>query len=104
MLKTTGLSVASAFRVYDDEIVGGGDSAGGESGGSVVERKVDLIAPTKVPIEYANFAFSPDLASELPKHTRINDYAIELVDDHPSHLQVLLSFPILLDQKLDGSL
>ena len=31
-------------------------------------------APTKVPVEYADFAdvFSPDLASELPKHTGIN--------------------------------
>ena len=39
-------------------------------------------APTKVPAEYSNFAdvFSPDLASELPKHTGINDHAIELVD------------------------
>ncbi len=40
-------------------------------------------APTKVPSEYADFAdvFSPKLAAELPEHTRINDYAIELVDD-----------------------
>ena len=39
-------------------------------------------APTKVPAEYSDFAdvFSPDLASKLPKHTGINDYAIELVD------------------------
>ena len=37
-------------------------------------------APTKVPIEYADFAFSPDLASELPEHTGINDHAIKLVD------------------------
>ena len=43
----------------------------------------DLIAeegPTKVTVEYADFTFSPDLASELPEHTGINDYAIELVD------------------------
>ena len=44
----------------------------------------DLIAkkaPTKVPAEYSDFAniFSSDLASELPKHTRINDHAIDLV-------------------------
>ena len=39
-------------------------------------------APTKVPAEYSDFAdiFFPDLASELPKHTGINDYAIELVE------------------------
>ena len=92
IFKTTGLSVASAFRVDDDELVGGDDSAGAESGGSVVERKVGLIAPTKVPVEYTDFAFSPDLASELPEHTGINDHAIELVDDHPSHPQVLPSF------------
>ena len=39
-------------------------------------------APTTVPAEYSDFAdvFSPDLASELPEHTGINDHAIELVD------------------------
>ena len=39
-------------------------------------------APTKVPAEYSDFAdvFSLDLASELPKHTGINDYAIKLVE------------------------
>ena len=41
-------------------------------------------APTKVPAEYSDFAdvFSPDLASELPEHTGINDHAIELVDGY----------------------
>ena len=40
-------------------------------------------APTKAPAEYADFAdvFSQDLASELPKHTGINDRSIDLVDD-----------------------
>ena len=39
-------------------------------------------ASTKVLAKYSNFAdnFSLDLASELPKHTKINDHAIELVD------------------------
>ena len=39
-------------------------------------------APTKDPSKYSDFAdvFSPDLASKLPKHTRINDHAIKLVD------------------------
>ena len=65
-------------------------------------QRTSLIAketPTKVPVKYADFAdvFSPDLASELPEHTGINDYAIELVDangssDHPIHPQVLPSF------------
>ena len=38
-------------------------------------------APTKVSTEYSDFTdvFSQDLTSELPKHTRINDHAIELV-------------------------
>ena len=38
-------------------------------------------APTKVPVEYSDFAdvFSLDLASELPEHTEINDLTIELV-------------------------
>ena len=46
-------------------------------------QRADLIAkkaPTKVPVKYANFAFSLDLASKLPKHIKINDYAIKLVD------------------------
>ena len=36
----------------------------------------------KVPTDYSDFAdvFSLDLVSELPKHTQINNYAIELVD------------------------
>ena len=40
-------------------------------------------APIKVPAEYLDFAdiFSPDLASKLPGHSRINDHAIKLVDD-----------------------
>ena len=39
-------------------------------------------ALTKVLTEYLDFAdvFSPDLASELPEHTGINDHVIELVD------------------------
>ena len=45
--------------------------------GLIVEK-----ALTKVPTEYLNFAdvFSPDLASELPEHTGINDHAIKLVE------------------------
>ena len=39
-------------------------------------------ASTTVSAEYSDFAdvFSPDLASKLPEHTGINDYAIKLVD------------------------
>ena len=39
-------------------------------------------APTKVSAKYLDFAdvFSLGLASELPKHTWINNHAIELVD------------------------
>ena len=81
MLKTTGSSVASAFRVNDDEVVGGGD-ARAKSDGSIVEQKVGSITPTKVPVIYTNFAnvFSPDLASKLPKRTRVNNYTMELVN------------------------
>ena len=37
-------------------------------------------APTKVPAEYLDFAdvFSPDLATELPEHIKINTYIIDL--------------------------
>ena len=39
-------------------------------------------APTNVSVEYSDFAdvFSSDLASKLPKHTGINNHAIDLVD------------------------
>ena len=85
-------------------------------------------APTKVLAEYANFAdvFSPDLVSKLPKHTGINDHAIELVDSQqlpwPVELETLKAYietnlanrfispsksplgaPILFDRRLDGS-
>ena len=93
-------------------------------------------APTKVPTEYLDFAdvFSPDLASELPGHTGINNYAIELVDGQqppcgpiyslgPVELEALKAYietnlangfirpskspagiPILFDRKSNGSL
>ncbi len=40
-------------------------------------------ALTKVPNKYADFAdvFLPKLAVEFLKQTRINDHAIELIDD-----------------------
>ena len=39
-------------------------------------------ASTKILAKYSDFAdvFSPDLASELPEHTEINDHAIKLVN------------------------
>ena len=107
MLKTTRSSVASASRVDDNEVVGGGD-AGAESGGSIVERKVGSITPTKVPVVYTNFTnvFSSDLASELPKSTGVNDYAMGLVDViefiRPSKSPA--GAPIFFDRKSDGSL
>ncbi len=47
----------------------------------ITHLKADEIL-TKVPNEYANFAnvFSSKLVVELPKHTRINNRSIELVD------------------------
>ena len=71
-------------------------------------RKMMEETPTKVPVEYANFAdvFSPDFASELSVHTGINNYAIELIDVNgfirPSKLPT--GAPILFDRESDGSL
>ena len=91
---------------------------------------------TKVPAKYSDFAdiFSPDLTSELLKHIRIYNHAIELVNGQqspygpiyslgPMELETLKAYietnlanrfigpskspigaPILIDQKSDGSL
>ena len=93
-------------------------------------------APTKVPAEYLDFAdvFSPDLASELPEYTGINNHTIELVEGQqppygpiyslgPVELETLKAYietnlangfirpskspagaPILFDRKSNGSL
>ena len=93
-------------------------------------------ASTKVPAEYSDFVdvFSPELASKLSEHIRINDYAIKLVDGQqppyepiyslgPIELKTLKGYietnlanrfirpskslasaPILFDRKSDGSL
>ena len=44
--------------------------------------------PTKVSTKYLDFAniFSPDLAYKLPKHTRINNHAIKLVNSYQQPL------------------
>ena len=47
MLKTTGSSIASAFRIDDNEVVGGGDGAGAESGGSICQRVHQTIQVTR---------------------------------------------------------
>lgn len=48
----------------------------------IVHLKADE-TPTKVSSKYIEFVniFLPKLALEFPKHTKINDHAIELVDD-----------------------
>ncbi len=101
----------------------------------IAHWKVDE-ALTKVPSEYADFAdvFLSKLAIELLKHTRINDHAIELMDDwqppyglihslEPVKLEILKAYIennlangfirpskfsarafILFDKKPDGSL
>ena len=48
----------------------------------IAHLKVDK-APSKVSSKYADFAdvSFPKLVAELPKHTKINDHAIKLVDD-----------------------
>ena len=72
ILKTTGSSVASAFEVDDDEVGGGG--AGAESGGSVVKRKVGLIAPTKVEELLKNLKGLKDLKNLQRLSVRRNVY------------------------------
>ena len=92
--------------------------------------------PTKVPAKYSDFAdvFSPELATELPEHTKINIYAIDLEEGKqppygpiyslgPVELETLKTYirtnlangfirlskspagtPILFDKKPNGSL
>ncbi len=53
-----------------------------------------------MPSEYTDFAdvFSPKLAVELPKHMRINDHAIELVDDwQPPYSPIYSLRPVELE-------
>ena len=63
----------------------------------------DLIAEeasTKVSTKYSDFAdvFSPDLASELPKHTGINDHTIELVEgQQPPYKPIYNLGPVKLE-------
>ena len=57
-------------------------------------------APTKVLAKYSDFAdvFSPNLASELPKHIGINDHAIELVGgQQPPYGPIYSLGPVDLD-------
>ena len=56
-------------------------------------------------IDFAD-VFSPDLASGLSEHTRINDCAIELVDANKfmRSSKSPVGAPILFDRKLDESL
>ena len=65
-----------------------------------------LQVPTKVLVEYADFAFSPDLVSEHPEYTEINDHAIELVKANGfiRPFKSPTGAPILFDQKSDGFL
>ena len=101
----------------------------------IAHLKVDE-APSEISSKYADFAdvFSPKLAAELPKYIKINDYAIELIDDQqlpygpiyslgPVKLEILKAYiennlvsgfirpskslvgvPILFDKKPNGSL
>ena len=65
----------------------------------VAYLKADEV-PTKIASQYADFAdlFSPKLAAELPKHTRINDYPIKLVDDwQPPYDSIYSLSPVKLE-------
>ena len=64
-------------------------------------------APTRIPDKYIDFAnmFSPDLASKLPEHNGINDYAIALVNAN-GFIRLSkspISAPISFIRKKDGS-
>ena len=54
-------------------------------------------ALTKVPNKYTDFAhiFLPKLAVELPKHMRINDHAIKLVDNRQSLYSPICSLGLM---------
>ena len=57
-------------------------------------------APTKVPTEYSDYSnvFSAEYAMELPKNTRINEYAIELKEDKQSPFRSIYSLkPVELE-------
>ncbi len=57
-------------------------------------------ALTEVSNKYTNFAdvFSPKLTAKFPEHTRINDYAIKLVDDwQPPYGPIYSLGPIKLE-------
>ena len=59
-------------------------------------------ALTKVPVEYADFAFSPDLTSKLSEYTGINDHAIGLVDgQQPPYGPIYSLGPVLLETLKD---
>ena len=50
-------------------------------------------APTEISAKYSDFAdiFSPDLASKLHKHTKINNHAIKLVDSQQPPYELFYS-------------
>ena len=61
--------------------------------------KADRVS-IKVPSKYADFAnvFSPKLVAELPEYMRINDHAIELMDDwQPLYASIHSLDPIELE-------
>ncbi len=62
--------------------VDSGDEVHPSKRAQIAYLKAD-VAPIEVPSEYTDFAdvFSPKLAAKLPEYTRINDHAIEFVDN-----------------------
>ena len=54
-------------------------------------------ALTKISDEYVDFAdvFSPDLVSELPKHTQNNDYTIQLVNGQKPFYKSIYSLELV---------
>lgn len=58
-------------------------------------------APTKIPAKYHDYAnvFYPDLAMELPKNIRSNEYTIELIEDRkPLYRPIYALSPIELEK------
>ncbi len=89
-----------AFIVYIAAFsIDSGDEMHPSRRAQIAHLKADE-APTEVPSEYADFAdvFLPKLATKLPEHPKINDHAIELVDDwQPPYKPIYSLGPVKLE-------
>ena len=102
MLKTTGSSIALAFRVDDNEVVGG-RGAGAESGGSIVDQIVGSIVAEypedekgvypsllNMPTSHSLRTWLPNSSSTLGSTIMLSNWSMPMdSSDYPSHPQVL---------------